>query len=720
VSAVLTSIGSFVVRRARAVLVVSGFVFLAAAVVGFGAFSKLKTAGAFQDPNAQSTTAQRLLDEHFGGADSLVLLVHARSGTVDDAPAVAAGAAATRKLKAEPAVSDVVSYWQTRNPVLRSTDGRYALVVADVRSDEDLGKSTLARLSSSSAEVDVTVGGDAAVGSDITSQVGKSLIIAEGIAVPIILLLLVFAFGNVVAALLPLAIGTIAIMGTFAELFILGSITDVAVYAINLTTALGLALAIDYALLMVSRYREELAAGHDPAEAVVRSVARAGRTIVFSGATVAAALAVLLIFPLYFLRSFAYAGIGVVIISMLAAVLVLPAALTVLRPRVNAGRLPWSRNRPPTTAAPFWGRLAGLVMRRPALTALPVVAVLLVLATPLLHISFGTPDDRVLHANTNSRAVGDVLRDDFTGDTSTAISVVTDGAVPASALRGYAMRLSALPDVAHVEASTGVFADDRAVAGPANPALGRPDAQRLTVVSTADPRSAAAQGLVRAIRVVPGPDNVPTYVGGQTAELIDSKHAIGSRLLLAGLLIVATTFIVLFLFTGSLVQPMRSLLLNALSLAATAGLMVWIFQDGHLSGLLDFTALPLDTSMLMLLFCIAFGLSMDYEVIVLSRIKELHDQGADNRTAVTEGLTRSGRIVTTAAALIAVSFLAFGTASVSFLQLFGIGAGLAVLIDATLVRAVLVPASQRLLGRAAWYAPARLRRWQARIRLAET
>jgi putative drug exporter of the RND superfamily len=219
---------------------------------------------------------------------------------------------------------------------------------------------------------------------------------------------------------------------------------------------------------------------------------------------------------------------------------------------------------------------------------------------------------------------------------------------------------------------------------------------------------------------VPGPDNVPTYVGGQTAELIDSKHAIGSRLLLAGLLIVATTFIVLFLFTGSLVQPVRSLLLNALSLAATAGLMVWIFQDGHLSGLLDFTALPLDTSMLMLLFCIAFGLSMDYEVIVLSRIKELHDLGADNRTAVTEGLTRSGRIVTTAAALIAVSFLAFGTASVSFLQLFGIGAGLAVLIDATLVRAVLVPACQRLLGDAAWYAPARLRRWQARIRLAET
>jgi RND superfamily putative drug exporter len=335
------------------------------------------------------------------------------------------------------------------------------------------------------------------------------------------------------------------------------------------------------------------------------------------------------------------------------------------------------------------------------------------------HAQFGTPDDRVLPATSQSRAVGDVLREDFTGNSATALNVVTDGPLDRAALTGYAARLSGLAGVARVETSVAMFVHGKAVPDSANPALARPTAQRLSVVSTADPRSSASRDLVWTVRGLPNPDGVHVYVGGDTAELIDTTHAIGTRLPLAGLLIMLTTFIVLFLFTGSVVQPIRSLLLNAVTLAATGGLMVWIFQEGHLSGPLHFTALPPDTSMLVLLFCIAFGLSMDYEVIVLSRIKELHDQGRDNRTAVTDGLTRSGRIVTTAAALMAVSFFAFGTATVSFLQLFGLGAGFAVIIDATLVRAVLVPACQRMLGRAAWYAPAPLRRLQTRISLSE-
>ncbi len=616
-------------------------------------------------------------------------------------------------------MSNVVSYWQTRNPGLRSKDGKYALVLGSTKSDRDLSPSELAGLRSHSRQVDVAVGGSAAIGNDILKQVGKSLRTAEVIAVPIILMLLVFAFGSVVAALLPLAIGVIAILGTFAELDVLGSVTNVAIYAINLTTALGLALAIDYALVMVSRFREELGRGQEPAQAVVRSVQTAGRTIVFSGATVVAALAVLLIFPLYFLRSFAYAGIGVVLISMAAAVVVLPALLAVLGRRVNSGRLPWARDREPSTAAPFWGRLAGQVMRRPALLAIPVLAVLMLLALPLRHVQLGTPDDRVLPATTQSRSVGDVLREDFTGNSATALNVVTDGPLGRAALTGYATRLSGLAGVARVEASVATFVHGKAVPDSADPALARPTAQRLSVVSAADPRSNASKDLVRTVRGLPGPDGVRVYVGGQTAELIDTTHAIGSRLLPAGLLIVLTTFLVLFLFTGSVLQPIRALVLNAVTLAATGGLLVWIFQEGHLSGPLHFTAQPLDTSMLVLLFCIAFGLSMDYEVIVLSRIKELHDHGRDNRTAVTDGLTHSGRIVTTAAALIAVTFFANGTATVSFLQLFGIGAGFAVIIDATLVRAVLVPACQRILGRAAWYAPAPLRRLQTRIGLTE-
>src|SRR5215470_15938904 len=344
------------------------------------------------------------------------------------------------------------------------------------------------------------------MGNDILAQVTKSLRIAEMIAVPVILALLVFAFGSVVAALLPLAIGGIAILGTFAELDVLGSVTNVAIYAINLTTALGLALAIDYALVMVSRFREELGRGQEPAQAVVRSVQTAGRTIVFSGATVVAALAVLLIFPMYFLRSFAYAGIGVVLISMAAAVVVLPALLAVLGARVNSGRLPWARGRQPSAAAPLWGRLAGQVMRRPAVLAVPVLAVLMLLALPVRHAGFGTPDDRVLPATTHSRAVGDVLREDFTGDSATALNVVTDGPLGRAALTAYAARLSGVAGVARVETSAATFVHATAVPDSADPALARPTAQRLSVVSAADPRSNAAKDLVRTVRGLPGPD----------------------------------------------------------------------------------------------------------------------------------------------------------------------------------------------------------------------
>ena len=336
------SVGSFVVRRARLVLVAAMLAVVGFGVIGFGAFGKLKTGG-FQDPAAESTAAQTLTDQRFGGSAGVVLLVHAEAGTVDGAPARAAGAEEASRLAAVPGVSNVVSYWQTRNPGLRSKDGKYALILGSTKSDRSLSSSELASLRSHSSQVEVTVGGSAAISNDILKQVTKSLRIAEGIAVPIILLLLVFAFGSVVAALLPLAIGGIAILGTFAELDVLGSVTNVAIYAINLTTALGLALAIDYALLMISRYREELGRGQERAQAVVRGVATAGRTIAFRGATVAAALAVLLIFPMYFLRSFACAGIGVVAISA-AAVVVLPALLAVLGARVNSGRLPCPRS----------------------------------------------------------------------------------------------------------------------------------------------------------------------------------------------------------------------------------------------------------------------------------------------------------------------------------------------------------------------------------------
>lgn len=712
-------LGHFLVRRARLVLVAAVVALVGFAVLGAGAFGKLQTEG-FVDPGADSTLAATAIDQGFGGQADLVLLVKAKEGSVDTAAAAAAGRALTQRAASDDRLSGVTSYWSTRSAGLRSEDSRAALVLAHVVDDD--AAAVIDTYATDGPAVSVLAGGGDAVGEDIGSQVGADLAVAESIAVPITLVLLVVAFGSLVAALLPLAVGLIAIFGTFAELFVLGSITDVSVFSVNLTTALGLGLAIDYALLMVNRFREELAAGADVEAAVVRTVVTAGRTIAFSAATVAAALAALLVFPLYFLRSFAYAGVGVIAIAMAGALVVLPALLTVLGPRVNAGRLPWLRAR--TAAAGgetvFWRRLATGVMRRPLLAAVPVVAVLLVAASPLLGVVFGTPDDRVLPTSSASRQVGDALRSDFPSNAAAAVDVVTTGPVAAAPLGAYARTLSQLPDVARVDTSAGSWVRGAAVAGAGgNTALGSARAQLVSVVGPNDARSARAQDLVQAVRDTAAPAGVGVHVGGTTAELVDSKHAIASRLLWAGLWIVVTTFLVLWLFTGSVVQPVRALLLNALSLSATLGVMVWIFQEGHLSSVLGFTPTATDTSMPVLLFCVAFGLSMDYEVFLLSRIKELHDAGADTRVAVTSGLARTGRIVSTAAVLLAVSFFAFATSSVSFLQLFGLGTGLAILIDATLVRGVLVPAFMAVVGERSWWSPAPLRRLHARVGLEE-
>ncbi|HEY7176699.1 MAG TPA: MMPL family transporter [Micromonosporaceae bacterium] len=712
--------GRFVARRAWLLLLISGVAMVAALVLGLGAFGKLKSGG-FDDPGSQSTRAANQIDARFGGEANLALLVTARSGGIDDATVASAGRSLTNQLSQESNVSDVVSYWSTSSPALRSTDGQQAVVLAHIDGTDDQvlarAKALVPRYSGDHGPIKVTAGGAAGANVDVNSQVTRSLAIAEAIAVPITMALLILAFGSVVAALLPLAIGGLAILGTFAELFVLGSVTDVSVFAINLTTALGLGLGIDYALFIVSRFREEIAAGRPTADAVARTVATAGRTIVFSAATVAAALAAMLVFPLYFLRSFAYAGIGVVAIAAISALVVAPSLLAVLGTRVNAGRLPWSRA-VRGAASPWWGRLAGAVMRRPGRAAVPVIGLLVLLAIPLGGVKFGTPDPGVLRSSAPSRQVADTLSTRFPGNASAPIDVVVDGSVAPDSLAGYATTLSRLPGVVTVVASDGTYASGRQAA-PGDASLGRSDGQRLTVVSTDAPKSAAAQQLVRTVRAVPGPDGQTTLVGGQDAEFIDTVHAIGTRLPIAIALVVLTTFTVLFLFTGSVIQPIRALLLGSLSLAATLGVLTWMFQDGPLAGLLGFTARPMDMAMTVLLFCITFGLSMDYEVFVVSRIKEMHETGAAPDTAVPAGLARTGRIVSTAAGLLAVSFFAFATGTVSFLQMFGIGCGLAILIDATLVRGILVPAAMRVLGRTAWYSPPPLRRLHARIGLAE-
>ncbi|MFF1920485.1 MMPL family transporter [Streptomyces sp. NPDC058221] len=717
-------IAELAIRRPRLILVVAVVAVALMGVLGSGAFGKL-LGGGYDDPASQSTRAGKVIDEKFGGETNLVLLVRASDGRVDAPAAERDGRALVAGLKKEQHLENVVSYWGTDSPALRSEDGREAMVLAHVKGDDterdENAKSVIDTYTGPYKDaLTVRAGGAAAVTSEMGTQSGEDLVLAESIAVPLTLVLLLIVFGSAVAALLPLVIGIIAIAGTFAELFLLGSATDVSVFAVNLTTALGLGLGIDYALLMISRFREQLATGASVEDAVRRTVSTAGRTVAFSAATVAAALAALLVFPQYFLRSFGYAGVGVVAIAALSTLFVMPALFVVLGHRVNSGRLPWANPGRTRAKAPLWGRLAGTVMRRPALTALPVLAVLLVAASPLLGITFGTPDERVLPDGAESRQVSSVLQEKFNGNDDAALHVVIDNSVAKAPLASYASELSGLKGVARVETSSGTYTGGRsAAAGPGSTALGRPDAQQVNVVSSLSPKSDEAQSLVGEVRAVDPPAGSHPLVGGTDAELVDSKHSIASRLPVAVGLVALTTFVLLFLFTGSVVQPLRALVLNVISLGATLGVMTWIFQDGNLSSLLGFTAQPMEVSMTVLMFCIAFGLSMDYEVFVTSRIKELHDQGEDNVSAVTNGLGHTGRIVSAAACLLAVSFFAFGTAELSFMQMFGLGSGLAILIDAVAVRGVLVPAAMRLLGRSAWYAPGLLRRFHSRFGLSE-
>jgi RND superfamily putative drug exporter len=774
-------------RRRVLVLVAAVAVVGAAGVLGAGVVSKLRSGG-FEDPAASSTRAQAALRDSFHtGEPNLVLLVTADGGTVDRGDVAGGGLQLTRRLAAERDVSEVQSYWTTKAPALRSVDGRQALVLARIAGDDDATQKRAEQLATTfegdRGSMRVRVGGQARVFGQVSDQVERDLTRAEGIAVPITLLLLVVVFSSAVAGALPLAVGGFAIVGTLLVLRLLASLTDVSVYALNLTTALGLGLAIDYSMFIVSRYREELRAGQEPADALVTTMRTAGRTVLFSAATVAVALVALLVFPLYFLRSFGYAGIAVVALAAVGALVVLPALLAVLGRRIDSLRLPFGRPaaRPAATpqraAAPAagadrtvrpagsaqapeagsgaWHRIAMAVMRRPVPIATAVVAVLLVLGAPFLGVRFGLPDDRVLPTSASSRQVADAIRGDFTARDADALQVVATGtgapAAVAAEIDGYASSLSGLPGVARVDAMTGSYAGGHKLASrpqataqapastpapasaraqaPASapvPAAGAQAGGRfvagsatwLRVVPTVEAYSSAGENLVERVRALPAPFAVD--VGGPSAQLVDTKAAISDRLPLAVAIIAGATLLLLFLMTGSLVIPIKALVLNLLSLSAVYGAMVFVFQDGHLSGLLGFTSTgTIDTSMPVLLSCIAFGLSMDYEVFLLSRIKEEYDRTGDTVSSVATGLERSGRIVTTLAALLAIVFIAFATSQVTFLKLFGIGSALAIVVDATLIRALLVPAFMRLAGRANWWAPRPLRLLHDRIGLRE-
>jgi RND superfamily putative drug exporter len=717
-------LGQLTVRRRRLVLALTAFFLVVSALAGGGVFDALK-GGGFQDPHAESTKARDLLEQRFGQGDpNVVLLYTPPGGDVDSPAAVAEGEALTRRLSNEPGVAQAASYWSLGKVApLRSEAGDKALAFAFIRGDEDRVKEVAARIVDEYSADGVQVGGMGPVYDEMSTTIEQDLAKAEAVAVPITLLLLVFIFGGLVAASLPLLVGAVAVFGAFLSLYLLAQVTDVSVFSINLTTAMGLGLAIDYSLFVVSRFREELRKGKSVEAAVVRTVETAGRTVAFSGLTVAVSLSALLVFPLYFLRSFAYAGIAVVLVAGTASVVSLPALLAVLGHRVD--RFKVIHRAPPEEGTGFWHRIAVGVMKRPVGIAAAVIVLLLFLGAPFLNVSFGTPDDRSLPKDAKSRQVSEQLRADFDSNESEAFSVVLDGDVTDAQVDAYAAKVSALPDVARVDAGTGNYIGGKQVLGP-NASTARfvgsaeeGDGQWLSVVPKVESMSKAGEALVKDVRRIDA--GVPTLVGGQAAGLVDSKASIFAKLPLAGLIIAVSTFVLLFLLFGSVLVPVKAVVLNLLSLTATFGAMVWVFQQGHGSGFLDFTATgTLDTTTPILMFCVAFGLSMDYEVFLLSRIKEEHDRTGDNTASVAMGLERTGRIVTAAAALLAVTFLAMSTSGITFIKLFGLGLALAVVMDATIVRATLVPAFMRLAGEANWWAPGPLRRLHQRIGIAES
>ena len=727
----LTRLATLSIRRRVLIVALAVVAFAVAGALGGGVASHLSSGG-FNDPDAESTRAEDLLAERFGtGSPNLVLLVTADSAEVDSPRVAAAGRALTARLAREADVDDVGSYWSLGSaPPLRSEDSRSALVVARITGTQNevvqRAEALEERYTGSIDGARVRVGGFAAVFHEVGTTIEEDLVRAEMIALPITLLLLLFIFRGVVAAALPLAIGAVSVVGTFLVLRVLSSLTEVSVFALNLTTAMGLGLAIDYSLFVVSRYREELAAGHEPHAAVVRTVRTAGRTVAFSALTVAASLCALLVFPLAFLRSFAYAGVAVAALAGLCAVVLLPAILALLGHRVDALSL---RRRPLEPVGDgIWHRVAVAVMARPVPIATVVIVVLLALGSPFLRIDLGRPDDRVLPTSASSRQVSDALRRDFGSQEAGALAVVAadtaaagTGAARDRAIDSYAGRLSELAGVARVDAVTGVFLRGQKV--PVGPELTRRfEAEGrtwLSVVPSVEPVSDEGERLVRDIRAVEAP--FPVAVTGTSAQLADGKAAIFARIPLAIGIIAVITFVLLFAMFGSVVVPLKALVLNLLSLTATFGAMVWVFQDGHLADTLKFTPTgTIDATTPILMFCVAFGLSMDYEVFLLSRIKEEHDAGADNVTSVARGLERTGRIVTAAAALIAVVFAAFATSRVSFIKLFGVGLTLAVIMDALLIRGTLVPAFMRLAGEANWWAPRWMRSVHDRYGISDT
>jgi RND superfamily putative drug exporter len=704
---VLAALARLASRRPKRVIALAVLVAALAAAYGGGVAGQLHPYGA-DDPATDSVRAEKKLADATGvepGAQ-LVALVDTPAGP--RAPASRAKLErVARVIAREPDVARIQTFYRTHDRTLVSRDGRsqYAAVSFKPSSDkeqQDAADRIRDRLAGAAG---VKLGGVAPAAQAVNEIVEHDLRRAELLAFPLLFLLSLVFFRSAVAAALPLFVGGLSIVGTLAILRLANQVTDISVFALNLTTGLGLGLAIDYSLFVVARYREEIEKLGPGPEALRRTLATAGRTVIFSSLTVAAALASLIIFPQRFLYSMGVGGASVAILAAIVALVVLPAVLALLGSRVNALSPRWlqraaHRDARPATAG-GWYRLSRFVMHRPAPIAITCTVVLLIAGLPFLRIAFTQIDARVLPAGAEAREVSDALDRDFSSNQASATFLAMQ-TPPNGAARAFAAQVRRLPGARQVS--------DPRRAGPG---------QSVVLVTSRYGESAdRSQRLVHDIRGRGSP--FPVLVGGRSADFVDFKASLARHLPIALAIVAVATFAILFLMTGSVVLPVKALVMNLLTLSATFGILVFVFQDGRLEGLLDYTGQgALEMTMPVLLFALAFGLSTDYGVFLLSRIKEARDGGASDSEAVAMGLERTGRIVTSAALLFSVAIGAFATSQIVFIKENGIGTALAVLIDASIIRALLVPSLMELLGRWNWWAPRPLRRLHARIGLRE-
>ena len=720
--------GRLVARRAWVVLIGAVALVAATAVFGFGVFGNLSNGG-FEDPGSES--ARSLAKEHatFAGHDVDIDVIYSSPSTKVSDPAFKKSVSNVISALPKGSVERVITWYDTESPTLVSTDLHATRVILTLRGtsqEQKLVGYNQVRKHLDAKGLTTSVGGPWAVFDDVNDAVSRDIARAESLSMPIVLILCLVFFRSLMSALMPVLVGAVTVFGAFALVHLITMATEVSVFAINVITLLGTGLATDYALFVVSRFREELdkAAGADRehvATAITATMATAGRTVLFSGLIVASSLASLLIFPQSFLRSMGYGGAAAVLVAMVAALTLLPALLTVLGRRIEAGRMPWSRGSRAQATGPghwqaaqgdliqaqgAWATLAHSVMRRPVAYLLVIVVALIAFGTPLLSARWGSVDERVLPASAPSRVATDLVYRQFGGERATA-NIVVEGASP-SQLGAYVGQLGKVRGVQSAQ--------------PIDQATKGADTTSLVQVSWfGNSQTERSQQLVRDLRAIDPIAGANTMVGGTSATTVDLVDSIGAHLPWMGFFVVLVMLVLLFVAFGSLVLPLKAVVMSAVSLGASFGVVTWVFQDGHLAGLLRFTSPGhLDVTQPILMLGIIFGLSMDYEVFLLSRVREEWDRTGDNTTAVANGLQRSGRIITSAALLLAVVIAGFATSGIVVVKMIGVGMLVAVLLDATVVRALLVPATMRLLGTANWWAPGPLSRWWERHGIRES